>query len=54
MILPPTGKSVEIEVIHIDYLAGDRIVYHWGQGNQSKMMQQLGIVFIPGLSVFTS
>jgi steroid delta-isomerase-like uncharacterized protein len=52
--LPATGKSVEIEVIHIDKLIDDRIVYHWGQGNQAGMMQQLGIVFIPGLSLITS
>jgi predicted ester cyclase len=52
--LPATGKSVEIEVMHIDKLIDNRIVYHWGQGNQAGMMQQLGIVFIPGLSLITA
>jgi steroid delta-isomerase-like uncharacterized protein len=52
--LPATGKSIEIEVIHIDKLIDDRIVYHWGQGNQAGMMQQLGIVFVPGLSLLTA
>ncbi|PSB59501.1 ester cyclase [Chamaesiphon polymorphus] len=52
--LPATGKSVEIEVTHIDKLIDDRIVYHWGQGNQAGMMQQLGIVFVPGLSLIAA
>jgi steroid delta-isomerase-like uncharacterized protein len=52
--LPATGKSVEIEVMHLDRIIDDRIVYHWGQGNQAGMMQQLGIVFIPGLSLIAS
>jgi predicted ester cyclase len=37
--LPATGKSVEIEVMHLDRIIDDRIVYHWGQGNQAGMMQ---------------
>jgi steroid delta-isomerase-like uncharacterized protein len=49
--LPATGKSVEIEVIHIDRLIDGKIVSHWGQGNQAGMMKQLGIKFIPGLSL---
>ncbi|AFY92473.1 ester cyclase [Chamaesiphon minutus] len=52
--LPATGKSVEIEVTHIDKLIDDRLVYHWGQGNQAGMMQQLGIVFVPGLSLIAA
>jgi steroid delta-isomerase-like uncharacterized protein len=52
--LPATGRSIEVEVVHIDKLSDDRIVYHWGQGNQAGMMQQLGIVFLPGLSLITS
>jgi steroid delta-isomerase-like uncharacterized protein len=52
--LPATGKSIAIEVTHIDRLIDDRIVYHWGQGNQAEMMQQLGIVFIPGLALIAS
>jgi steroid delta-isomerase-like uncharacterized protein len=52
--LPATGRSIEIEVMHIDRLIDKRIVYHWGQGNQAGMMQQLGIFFVPGLSLITS
>jgi steroid delta-isomerase-like uncharacterized protein len=52
--LPATGKCIEIEVMHIDRLFDGKIVHHWGQGNQAGMMQQLGIVFIPGFSLITS
>jgi steroid delta-isomerase-like uncharacterized protein len=52
--LPATGKSVSIEVVHIDRLSDGKIVYHWGQGNQAGMMQQLGIVFVPGVSLVTA
>jgi steroid delta-isomerase-like uncharacterized protein len=52
--LPATGTSVEIEVTHIDKLSDDRIAYHWGHGNQAGMMQQLGIIFIPGLSLISA
>jgi steroid delta-isomerase-like uncharacterized protein len=52
--LPATGKTIEIEIVHIDRLIDDRIVYHWGQGNQAGMMQQLGIIFVPGLPLVTA
>jgi predicted ester cyclase len=52
--LPATGKSIEIEVMHIDTLVDGKIVSHWGQGNQAGMMKQLGIAFIPGFSLITS
>jgi steroid delta-isomerase-like uncharacterized protein len=38
--LPATGKSIEIEVMHIDRLVDGKIVSHWGQGNQSGMMKR--------------
>jgi steroid delta-isomerase-like uncharacterized protein len=52
--LPATGKSIEIEVMHVDRLFDGKIVHHWGQGNQAGMMSQLGIIFIPGFSLITS
>ena len=52
--LPATGKTIEIEVVHIDRLLDDRIVYHWGQGNQAGMMQQLGMMFLPGIPLVTA
>jgi steroid delta-isomerase-like uncharacterized protein len=52
--LPATGKSIEIEVMHIDRLMDGKIASHWGQGNQAGMMKQLGIMFLPGISLFTA
>lgn len=52
--LPATGRSIEIEVMHVDRLMDGKIVSHWGQGNQAGMMKQLGIVFFPGASLITA
>jgi steroid delta-isomerase-like uncharacterized protein len=52
--LPATGKSVTIAITHIDRVVDGKIVEHWGQGDQAGMMQQLGIVPIPGVSLFYS
>jgi steroid delta-isomerase-like uncharacterized protein len=52
--LPATGKSIEIEVMHVDRLMDGKIFSHWGQGNQAGMMKQLGIVFLPGVSLVTA
>jgi predicted ester cyclase len=46
--LPPTGKSIRLAVMHIDRVADGKIVEHWGQGDALGLMQQLGIVFLPG------
>ncbi|ABW29701.1 ester cyclase [Acaryochloris marina] len=46
--LPPTGKRVKLDVMHIDRLEQGEIVEHWGQGDALGLMQQLGIVFLPG------
>jgi SnoaL-like polyketide cyclase len=41
-------------ITHIDRVVNGKIVEHWGQGDQAGMMQQLGIVPIPGISLFYS
>ena len=46
--LPPTGKPITIEVAHVDVVQDGLIVKHWGMGNAFGLMQQLGIVSIPG------
>ncbi len=46
--LPPTGRDVEIAIMHIDRLENGKIVEHWGQGDAQGLMQQLGIIFLPG------
>jgi steroid delta-isomerase-like uncharacterized protein len=50
--LPPTGRSISIAVMHIDRVIDGKVVEHWGQGDQAGMMQQLGIIPIPGIGLF--
>jgi steroid delta-isomerase-like uncharacterized protein len=52
--LPATGQSLSVAVMHIDRISDGRVVEHWGQGDQAGMMQQLGIVPIPGIGLFYS
>ncbi len=46
--LPPTGKPITLSIMHIDRVRNGEIVEHWGQGDALGLMQQLGIVFLPG------
>jgi predicted ester cyclase len=46
--LPPTGKPVSLSIMHIDRVENGKIVEHWGQGDALGLMQQLGIIFLPG------
>ncbi|HSM80687.1 MAG TPA: ester cyclase [Nodosilinea sp.] len=46
--LPPTGAPVSLAVMHIDRVADNAIVEHWGQGDALGLMQQLGMVVLPG------
>lgn len=46
--LPPTGKQVNLSIMHIDRVENGKIVEHWGQGDALGLIQQLGIVFLPG------
>ena len=46
--LPPTGKQISLSIMHIDRVENGKIVEHWGQGDALGLMQQLGIVFLPG------
>ena len=50
--IPPTGKRVKFSVIHIDRIENSKIVEHWGQGDTLLLMQQLGIVSLPGLTLY--
>jgi predicted ester cyclase len=38
----PTGKSFEVEHIHVYRLEGDRIAEHWGARDDLSMLRQLG------------
>jgi predicted ester cyclase len=46
--LPPTGKQIRLSIMHIDRVENGKIVEHWGQGDALGLMQQLGIIFLPG------
>ena len=50
--LPPTGKQISLSIMHIDRVEDGKIVEHWGQGDALGLMQQLGIVFVPGPKLF--
>ena len=44
MGIPPTGRSISIEVIDIVRFEGGKFVEHWGIMDNMGMMQQLGVV----------
>ncbi|MFB2836339.1 ester cyclase [Floridanema evergladense] len=46
--IPPTGKQINLSIMHIDRVENGKIVEHWGQGDVLGLMQQLGIIFLPG------
>jgi steroid delta-isomerase-like uncharacterized protein len=50
--LPATGKRVKFALMHIDRVADGKIIEHWGQGDQLGLIQQLGIVPIPGITLY--
>ena len=50
--LPPTGKQIEISIMHIDRVENGKIIEHWGQGDAQGLMQQLGIMFLPSPKLF--
>ena len=44
MGIPPTGRSISIDVIDIMRIAEGQFVEHWGVMDQMAMMQQLGVM----------
>ena len=48
MGIAPTGKPIDISEIHIVRIDGDKMVEHWGNGDELGMMQQLGVIPSPG------
>jgi steroid delta-isomerase-like uncharacterized protein len=44
MGIPPTGRSISIEVIDIVRFESGKFVEHWGIMDNMGMMQQLGVV----------
>jgi steroid delta-isomerase-like uncharacterized protein len=48
MGIPATGKSYKAPGISVFRLANGKIVEHWGVFDQLSVMQQLGLVPVPG------
>ena len=48
MGIPATGIQISITGIDITRYSGGKSVEHWGQFDQLGMMQQLGVVPVPG------
>jgi predicted ester cyclase len=49
MGMPATGKSVNIQIIDIIRFGDDGLAHeHWGIADVMAMMQQLGVVPMPG------
>jgi steroid delta-isomerase-like uncharacterized protein len=46
--IPPTGKPVTITAINILRIENGKIVEHWSEGDNLGMLQQLGVVPMPG------
>lgn len=46
--LPPTGKCFTVQQMHLTRLRDGRIVEHWAVRDDLAMLQQLGMVFMPG------
>ncbi|MBH8564026.1 ester cyclase [Nostoc sp. CENA67] len=46
--IPPTGKQITIPFFHIDRIVDDKLVEHWGQSDLLSLMQQVGIILVPG------
>lgn len=47
MGLPPSGKSMSINVMDIFRVADGKLVEHWGMMDSMAMMQQLGAMPMP-------
>jgi len=48
MGIPPTGKQVTVTVIDINRIVGDKSVEHWLEMDTLGLLQQLGVVPMPG------
>ena len=46
--IPPTGRTIRIEVFDICRVADGQIVEHWGLSDQMGVMRQLGVLPSPG------
>jgi predicted ester cyclase len=45
--LPPTGRLVEMQGVHIVRIADGRVIEHWGSNDDLGLMRQLGAIPAP-------
>jgi predicted ester cyclase len=48
MGMAPTGKSINVGSMAIYRIANGKIVEHWGENDSTALMQQLGMLPMPG------
>jgi len=48
MGIPPSGNPLTVTEIHINRIAGGRIVERWTEVDRLSLMQQLGAISVPG------
>ncbi|MGH7494721.1 MAG: ester cyclase [bacterium] len=48
MGMPATGKKIEVKGVDIIRFVNGKAVEHWGLNDDLKMMQQLGVIPMPG------
>jgi len=46
--VPPTGKQVTVTGIDVYRIENGRTAEHWGNFDQLGMLQQLGVIPVPG------
>ncbi len=49
--LPATGRSVQVNFIHIDRVENGQLIEHWGQADMAAIFAQLGITPIPLMAI---
>jgi predicted ester cyclase len=48
MDMAPTGRQIQVAAIDICRFADGKMVEHWGQTDTLGMMEQLGVIAVPG------
>ena len=51
--LPPTGRFVEMQGVHIMRIADGRVIEHWGSNDDLGLMRQLGAIPVQGEPAMT-
>jgi steroid delta-isomerase-like uncharacterized protein len=46
--IPPTGRAMQVGNIDILGFRGGKISEHWGEGDMLGLLQQLGVIPVPG------